>query len=119
MLFTAVLLIVRNRRILTAWTTRQDDNARRAARGLPPKPANAAARPSPASPPGRPDPRTAMTQTALAASTTPQPGVSTPENSTNPAPSPARAAEDASTAHLGHQAARMSEPNVKIGLTET
>ncbi len=37
MLFTAVLLTVRNQRILAAWNTRQDENARRAARGLPPK----------------------------------------------------------------------------------
>ena len=37
MLFTATLLIVRNQRILTAWTTRQEENIRRAARGLPPK----------------------------------------------------------------------------------
>jgi hypothetical protein len=31
------LLIVRNQRILTAWNTRQEDNQRRAAQGLPPK----------------------------------------------------------------------------------
>ena len=37
MLFTAVLLVVRNQRILAAWNARQDENARRAARGLPPK----------------------------------------------------------------------------------
>jgi hypothetical protein len=37
MLFTATLLIVRNQRILTAWTARQEQNARRAAAGLPPK----------------------------------------------------------------------------------
>jgi hypothetical protein len=37
MLFTAALLAVRNQRILAAWNTRQDENARRAARGLPPK----------------------------------------------------------------------------------
>jgi hypothetical protein len=37
MLFTTVLLAVRNHRILAAWNARQDDNARRAARGLPPK----------------------------------------------------------------------------------
>jgi hypothetical protein len=36
-LFTTVLLIVRNQRILAAWNTRQEENARRAARGLPPK----------------------------------------------------------------------------------
>jgi hypothetical protein len=37
MLFTTTLLIARNHRILTAWNARQDENARRAARGLPPK----------------------------------------------------------------------------------
>ena len=37
MLFTTMLLIVRNQRILAAWDARQADNARRAAAGLPPK----------------------------------------------------------------------------------
>ncbi|HEX3956404.1 MAG TPA: hypothetical protein VHZ03_07200 [Trebonia sp.] len=37
MLFTTVLLAARNQRILTAWDARQDENARRAARGLPPR----------------------------------------------------------------------------------
>jgi hypothetical protein len=37
MLFTATLLVVRNQRILIAWNTRQEENARRAAKGLPPK----------------------------------------------------------------------------------
>ena len=37
MLFTTALLVVRNQRILTAWNTRQEENQRRAARGLPPK----------------------------------------------------------------------------------
>ena len=37
MLFTVTLLVVRNQRILTAWNTRQEENQRRAARGLPPK----------------------------------------------------------------------------------
>jgi len=36
-LWLTCLLTVRNQRILTAWTARQDDNARRAAAGLPPK----------------------------------------------------------------------------------
>jgi hypothetical protein len=36
-LWLACLLIIRNQRILTAWTARQHDNARRAAAGLPPK----------------------------------------------------------------------------------
>jgi hypothetical protein len=37
MLFTAVLLVVRNQRILAAWNARQEENTRRAARGLPPQ----------------------------------------------------------------------------------
>ena len=37
MLFVTTLLVVRNQRILTAWNARQEDNARRAARGQPPK----------------------------------------------------------------------------------
>jgi len=37
MLFTTMLLVVRNQRILTAWNTRQEDSTRRAAAGLPPK----------------------------------------------------------------------------------
>ncbi len=37
MLFTVTLLTVRNHRILTAWDARQEENARRAARGLPPR----------------------------------------------------------------------------------
>jgi hypothetical protein len=37
MLLTATLLAVRNQRILTAWDARQDENARRTARGLPPR----------------------------------------------------------------------------------
>ena len=36
-LFTAMLLVVRNQRILAAWNARQEDNTRRAAKGLPPK----------------------------------------------------------------------------------
>jgi len=38
MLFTTTLLIARNQRIAAAWNARQEDNARRAAAGLPPKP---------------------------------------------------------------------------------
>jgi hypothetical protein len=37
MLFTTTLLIVRNQRILAAWTARQEDNQRRAVAGLPPR----------------------------------------------------------------------------------
>ena len=37
MLFTTTLLIARNQRILAAWNTRQEENQRRSAQGLPPK----------------------------------------------------------------------------------
>jgi hypothetical protein len=37
MLFTTMLLVVRNQRILAAWNTRQQENQRRAAAGLPPR----------------------------------------------------------------------------------
>ena len=37
LLFATTLLIVRNQRILQAWNARQEDNERRAAKGLPPK----------------------------------------------------------------------------------
>ena len=37
MLFVTTLLIVRNQRILHAWKARQEENAHRAAAGLPPK----------------------------------------------------------------------------------
>ena len=37
MLFTACLLTARNQRILQAWNARQEETARRAAKGLPPK----------------------------------------------------------------------------------
>jgi hypothetical protein len=37
MLFATTMLTVRNQRILAAWNTRQQENARRAAKGLPPK----------------------------------------------------------------------------------
>ena len=37
MLFTVTLLTVRNQRITAAWSTRQEENQRRAAKGLPPR----------------------------------------------------------------------------------
>ena len=37
MLFLTTLLVVRNQRILTAWNSRQEENQRCAAQGLPPK----------------------------------------------------------------------------------
>jgi hypothetical protein len=37
MIFTTTMLAVRNQRILHAWDARQEENARRAAKGLPPR----------------------------------------------------------------------------------
>ena len=37
MLFVTTLLAVRNQRILASWNARQEETARRAAQGLPPK----------------------------------------------------------------------------------
>jgi hypothetical protein len=37
MRFTVTLLVARNQRILRAWPARQEENHRRAAKGLPPK----------------------------------------------------------------------------------
>jgi len=74
MLFTTVLLVVRNQRILHAWNTRQEETQRRAAAGLPPKtrkrrrkslaglatgpprPATATTTIPPSPPPGQPQP---------------------------------------------------------------
>jgi hypothetical protein len=36
-IWLACALVVRNQRILTTWNARQEDNARRAAAGLPPR----------------------------------------------------------------------------------
>ena len=57
MLFTTMLLIIRNQRILAAWNTRQQDNPAAPPRA-PPKTRKRRRRPLSASPPDRPDPRT-------------------------------------------------------------
>jgi hypothetical protein len=56
MLFTTVLPAVRNHRILAAWNARQDENARRAAKGLPPKTRRRRRKAPPRPPPRCPDP---------------------------------------------------------------
>ena len=124
MLFTTTLLIVRNQRILAAWNARQEENQRRAAAGLPPKTrrrrrktltalATAAGRPSRQS--------TARTGTAPAPNTPPDSG-STPGNHPGHTASHQadtnRARHDGSHGHTRLHAG-MSDPNVKIGPTET
>jgi hypothetical protein len=66
MLFITTLLIARNQRTLAAWNTRQEDNQRRAAAGLPPK--------TPQTPPQDPRrPRRRATLTPTATTTSPAP----------------------------------------------
>ena len=64
MLFAVTLLIVRNQRILAAWDTRQAENARRAAAGLPPRTRKRRRKTLPGSPPppGRPSRRARRTR---------------------------------------------------------
>ena len=125
MLFTATLLIVRNQRILHAWNARQAENQRRAAAGLPPKtrkrrrktltrsPRHPAAltgnhrasrdqRPSP-------PPRQPHADQAKACPAYDKPGH----------PGPAARPENPTPDHGQPTGHRMSEANVKIGLTET
>ena len=52
-LWIACLLAIRNQRIAAAFQARQDDNARRAAAGLPPRTRKRRVSPSPPLPPGR------------------------------------------------------------------
>ena len=122
MLFTATLLIVRNQRILAAWNARQEETPAPRRRGLPPKTRRrrrktlaglaAAGRPSPpAARPGRPAPSppdTAAARNQARARRTPGKhgqATGTPRRPRHGPRPPGRAG--------------MSDPNVKIGLTET
>ena len=121
MLFTAALLVVRNQRILAAWNARQEEDQRRAAAGLPPKPANGAARPSPGSPPGHPDPqppppRAPRPSPPARTATSRREHALTQGKPADQAPAHARRPRHRTT---GYQEAGMSDPNVKIALTET
>jgi hypothetical protein len=121
MLFTTALIVVRNQRILAARNTRQEETQRRAAAGLPRKPANAAARPSPASPPGRPDRNRHDTSPrpsppARTAPPTRPEHTLTQDKTSGPGPGAGPKTRHRTT---GCQQARMSVLNVKIGLTET
>ena len=123
MLFTTTLLVVRNQRILHAWNARQEENQRRAATG--PAPENPQTAPQD---PRRPRRRAALTRnrhdheprarhhhqdsrhnqakarpdTGQTSGTRPRRGTRRPQHRTT-----------------GYQQAGMSDPNVKIGLTET
>jgi hypothetical protein len=122
MLFTATLLIVRNQRILAAWNTRQEQNARRVANGLPPKPAGAGAKPSRTSPRHHPDqPRPTpsahdrhhryQAQQQRQRRRQPTRNQHTPHAASRNTPNATRHPQRASCAG-------MSDSNVKIGLTE-
>ena len=127
MLFTTMLLVVRNQRILAAWNARQEDNQRRAAAGLPPRTRQTAPQ----------DPRHARRRAAIAS------GIRNDarrEHAAGPGPAPAQRERQHARNHPSHteshQAdtenarhgnrhteaslhAGMSDQNVKIGLTET
>jgi hypothetical protein len=120
MLFVTTLVIVRNRRILHAWDARQEGNARRAARGLPPKtrkrhrktpaalatgPPWAAREQHPHSTAGN---RPAAERTAAAC---PQTVLHSQKDTKRTRNKHAKVAAS--------MRARMPDPNVKIGLTET
>jgi hypothetical protein len=125
MLFTSVLLVVRNQRTLAAWDARQEENQHRAAKGLPRRPAGAAARPSPASPQHRH--RHGGTRGTTAVANTPAPGPAA--TTTAPCRKPAelehkatmrtRNAHNTTAARPRQQNAGTSDPNVNIDLTET
>ena len=78
MLWLACLMAVRNQRILTAWTARQDDNTRRAAAGATPDAAAGTVRPSPTWPPRARHHRPLPGATCTLTSPTPGPHASRP-----------------------------------------
>ena len=127
MLFITTLLIVRNQRILAAWNTRQEENTRRAAAGLPPKTRRRRRKTlaALATAPGRPSPATRPhAGTAPGTSTPAAPDTARRQQQHACKRLPARATPPCGheTAHgSGHAETRtgMSDPNVKIGLTET
>ena len=91
MLLTTTLLIVRNQQILTHGTPVTPKTSAGPPPGCPPKPANAAARPSPASPQDHPDPAPPrLPAPLLTTRAAPQPGASTRANSTNTASAPTK-----------------------------
>ena len=121
MLAVTCLLVVRNQRILAAWDSPAEENERRAAAGLPPKPANGAARPSPRSPPDRPDHRTGNDSPEHpqhthhdSGSMPGNPTACTESHHTN-----AKRTQHGGTRNQAVTRGRMSDPNVKIGLTKT
>ena len=125
MLAVTCLLVVRNQRILTAWNARQEDNARRAAAGLPPKTRK----------------RRRKTLASLTAPPPPRPAAHRrpPDSTRHERELPAQQDDSGSTPRTspghtqrgqpehrphtstgtGPQQARMSDPNVNIGPTET
>ena len=118
MLFTVMLLVVRNQRILQAWDTRQAENARRAAAGLPPRTRKR-----------RRKTLTSWHRAAIARARPPSPARSPPRSSAS-MPANRRPGQKA-TSQAHHApgtagtrttttgAARMSDPNVNMVPTKT
>jgi hypothetical protein len=98
MLFTAVLLVARNQRVLAAWEARQEENTRRAAKGLPPKTRR----------------RRRKTLTALTAAAPPLPWPAKPPcthaTSTNATTTTARARPDTKTQARNSKKGRLRRP---------
>jgi hypothetical protein len=117
MLFTVTLLVARNQRILAAWDARQEEDARRAARGLPPRTrrrrrktlTTIAATAAPPKPPATPPRNTRTSKTAGGSMPRAQP----------PARKAATRARNARGAAATAARRRTSDLNVKMVITET
>jgi hypothetical protein len=114
-LWIACLLVIRNQRVADSCQARQQDDARRAAAGLPRAPANGAAPASPSSPPGRhnqqqqPAPR----QPSRSADTS-RPRPSAPESAASASPG----TPPATTMTGKPPAERTSDPDVNMDAGE-
>ena len=123
MLFTTTLLIVRNQRILHAWNTRQEENQRRAAAGLPPKTRKRRRKTLATSPPGRPNPARRHDHEPRARHHHPDSrhdqAKARPDTGQTSGPGHRRGTRRPRHQTMGAPGAGMSDPNVKIGPTET
>jgi hypothetical protein len=121
MLFLTTLLVVRNQRILHAWNTRQEENQHRAAAGLPPKTRKRRRKTLAGLAAGPPLPAAATTTspalltTKTAATTRRKHALTTGKTRDQPRHGTRRPRH----CTTGYQEAGMSDPNVKIGLTQT
>ena len=117
MLSLACLTAVRNQRILAAYQARQDDNARRAANGKPPR-ARRRRRELTGTAPPSPAPRepSARQQPSPHASTAPP--ASRALNPATPGPAPPIRSPGRLNATPATPVSRMSDPNVKLKLVK-